>query len=73
MSLNKHSISVMYKVFDYFDHDKKGYITIDDVERVMGKLEFLKNEIELPSKDKICESFDKFSSPESNFYNKSTK
>lgn len=51
----------MQKVFEYFDSEKKGYITIEDVERVMQKLQHMRNEIEFPSKENLNESFEKYS------------
>jgi calcium-binding protein CML len=51
----------MKKVFEFFDNSKKGYITIDDIELSIKKLENLKNEIEFPNYDKINESFEKYS------------
>ena len=51
----------MKQVFTFFDSSKKGYITIEDVENTMKKLEYLKNEIEFPNRDKINDSFKKYS------------
>lgn len=52
----------MKEVFVFFDKDKKGYITIEDIDYAMKKLECLKDEIEFPTTDKINESFNKYSS-----------
>ena len=51
----------MRKVFEFFDNTKKGHITVDDFEITMKKLEHLKNEIEFPNREKIHESFKKYS------------
>lgn len=50
----------MRKVFNVFDSDHDGSITIDDVEKVMNSLQHLKNEIEMPSVEQIKVAFDKF-------------
>lgn len=50
----------MQKVFNLFDRDQDGSITVEDVQEVMDSLSFLKNEIEMPSIDQIRESFRKF-------------
>lgn len=50
----------MQKVFNLFDRDQDGSITVDDVQQVMDSLSFLKNEIEMPSIDQIRDSFMKF-------------
>ena len=50
----------MRKVFNVFDSDHDGSITIQDVEKVMDSLQHLKNEIEMPSVDQIRIAFDKF-------------
>lgn len=57
----------MRKVFNVFDSDQDGSITIEDVEVVMNSLQYLKNEIEMPSVDQIRVAFDKFDS-NSNYY-----
>lgn len=50
----------MKKVFDLFDRDHDGSITIEDVQEVMKSLNFLQEEIEMPTLDQIKESFEKF-------------
>jgi Ca2+-binding EF-hand superfamily protein len=50
----------MRKVFNVFDSDHDGSITIEDVEKVMNSLQHLKNEIEMPSVEQIKIAFDKF-------------
>lgn len=50
----------MRKVFNVFDSDHDGSITIEDVEKVMNSLQHLQNEIEMPSVDQIKVAFDKF-------------
>jgi Ca2+-binding EF-hand superfamily protein len=50
----------MQKVFNVFDRDRDGSITIDDVEQVMKSLNYLENEIEMPSLEQIKVAFDKF-------------
>jgi Ca2+-binding EF-hand superfamily protein len=50
----------MKKVFNVFDRDHDGSITIQDVEEVMNSLQFLRNEIEMPSIDQIRVAFDRF-------------
>lgn len=50
----------MQKVFNIFDSDLDGSITIEDVQNVMNSLQFLQNEIELPSLDQIKIAFEKF-------------
>jgi hypothetical protein len=56
------SLIAMRKVFNVFDSDQDGSITIEDVEVVMNSLQYLKNEIEMPSVDQIRIAFDKFDS-----------
>lgn len=56
MSINQ----ALQKVFNLFDRDQDGSITVEDVQDVMNSLSFLKNEIEMPSIDQIRESFRKF-------------
>lgn len=48
------------KVFRIFDRDHDGSITIDDVQAVMNSLQFLKNELEMPSLEQIRIAFEKF-------------
>jgi Ca2+-binding EF-hand superfamily protein len=50
----------MQKVFNIFESDIDGSITIEDVQNVMNSLQFLQNEIELPSLDQIKIAFEKF-------------
>jgi Ca2+-binding EF-hand superfamily protein len=50
----------MHKVFSVFDRDHDGSITIQDVEEVMNSLQFLHNELEMPSLEQIRVAFDKF-------------
>jgi Ca2+-binding EF-hand superfamily protein len=50
----------MHKVFNVFDRDHDGSITIQDVEEVMNSLQFLHNELEMPSLEQIRVAFDKF-------------
>ena len=57
----------MQKVFNVFDSDHDGSITIQDVEKVMNSLQHLKNEIEMPSVSQIKAAFDKFDA-NSNFF-----
>jgi len=54
------NLDTMRKVFNVFDSDHDGSITIQDVEKVMDSLQHLKNEIEMPSVDQIRIAFDKF-------------
>lgn len=53
-------LEAMKKVFNVFDSDHDGSITIEDVEKVMNSLQNLKNEIDMPSVDQIKIAFDKF-------------
>jgi len=51
----------MAKVFNIFDRDRDGSITIDDVEQVMNMLsKDLQSEIEMPAIDQIKVAFEKF-------------
>jgi len=51
----------MAKVFNIFDRDRDGSITIDDVEQVMNMLsKDLQAEIEMPAIDQIKIAFEKF-------------
>ena len=51
----------MAKVFNIFDRDRDGSITIGDVEQVMSLLsKDLQAEIEMPAIDQIKVAFDKF-------------
>lgn len=50
----------MQKVFNVFDRDHDGSITIGDVEAVMNSLQYLHNELEMPSLEQIRVAFDKF-------------
>ena len=50
----------MHKVFNVFDRDHDGSITIQDVEEVMNSLQFLHKELEMPSLEQIRVAFDKF-------------
>ena len=50
----------MQKVFDIFDRDHDGSITIDDVRSVISSLQYLKDEIEFPSLEQIGIAFEKF-------------
>ena len=52
----------MKKVFNVFDLDQDGSINVDDVENVMNSLQYLKNEIEMPSVEQIRVAFEKFDS-----------
>jgi Ca2+-binding EF-hand superfamily protein len=62
----------MHKVFNVFDRDHDGSITIQDVEEVMNSLQFLHNELEMPSLEQIRVAFDKFDE-NSKHYTKSNK
>lgn len=53
-------LEAMQKVFNVFDSDHDGSITIKDVEKVMNSIQNLKDEIEMPSVDQIKVAFDKF-------------
>lgn len=50
----------MRKVFNVFDRDHDGSITIEDVQEVMNSLSYLKNEIEMPSIEQVKVAFEKF-------------
>ena len=50
----------MQKVFNIFDRDQDGSITIEDVQIVMDSLQCLKDELEFPSIEQIKVAFDKF-------------
>jgi Ca2+-binding EF-hand superfamily protein len=50
----------MRKVFNVFDRDHDGSITIEDVQEVMNSLNYLHNELEMPSIDQIKIAFEKF-------------
>jgi Ca2+-binding EF-hand superfamily protein len=50
----------MKKVFNVFDRDHDGSITIEDVQEVMNSLSYLKNELEMPSIEQIKIAFEKF-------------
>jgi Ca2+-binding EF-hand superfamily protein len=50
----------MQKVFNIFDRDQDGSITIEDVQIVMDSLQYLKDELEFPSIEQIKVAFDKF-------------
>lgn len=55
------NIETMAKVFNIFDRDRDGSITIDDVEQVMNLLsKDLQAEIEMPAIDQIKIAFEKF-------------
>ncbi len=58
----------MRKVFNVFDSDHDGSITIEDVEKVMNSLQHLQNEIEMPSVDQIKVAFDKFDANSKHFW-----
>ena len=60
----------MAKVFNIFDRDRDGSITIEDVEEVMNLLrKDLQSEIEMPAIDQIRVAFEKFDENR-NFSNK---
>jgi Ca2+-binding EF-hand superfamily protein len=50
----------MHKVFNIFDRDQDGSITIEDVQVVMDSFQFLKDELEFPSIEQIRIAFDRF-------------
>ena len=58
----------MQKVFNVFDRDRDGSITIDDVEQVMKSLNYLESEIEMPSLEQIKVAFDKFDENSNHFF-----
>ncbi len=58
----------MRKVFNVFDSDQDGSITIEDVEKVMNSLQYLKDEIEMPSVDQIRLAFEKFDANSKQLY-----
>lgn len=50
----------MRQVFNIFDRDRDGSITIEDVQEVMKSMNSLENELEMPSIDQIREAFEKY-------------
>lgn len=50
----------MRQVFNIFDRDRDGSITIEDVQEVMKSMNNLENELEMPSIDQIKEAFVKY-------------
>jgi len=54
------NIQAMRQVFNIFDRDRDGSITIEDVQEVMKSMNSLENELEMPSIDQIREAFEKY-------------
>ena len=50
----------MQKVFSVFDRDHDGSITIEDVQAIMNSIQYLQNELEMPSMEQIRVAFEKF-------------
>jgi Ca2+-binding EF-hand superfamily protein len=50
----------MQKVFSVFDRDHDGSITIEDVQAIMNSIQYLQNELEMPSMEQIKVAFEKF-------------
>lgn len=58
----------MQKVFSVFDRDHDGSITIEDVQAIMNSIQYLQNELEMPSMEQIKVAFEKFDENSNKFF-----